>query len=98
MKINSIIKHRFINKEWIIDQKAFITLFLLIIVSVLNPNFFSVDNIFNILRQTSINAIIEGISGASATRERGEGFINALKNTIKNYHQVNQQILIDQRA
>ncbi len=33
-------------------------LFLVVVVSFLNPNFFTVDNILNILRQTSVNAII----------------------------------------
>ena len=31
---------------------------LIAVVSFLNPNFFTVDNILNILRQTSVNAII----------------------------------------
>ncbi|PKF79930.1 ribose ABC transporter permease [Vibrio sp. vnigr-6D03] len=47
------------SKEWLIDQKSLIALLLLIVVvSFLNPNFFTVDNILNILRQTSVNAII----------------------------------------
>jgi ribose transport system permease protein len=47
------------NKEWLIEQKSLIALiFLIIVVSSLNPNFFTVDNILNILRQTSVNAII----------------------------------------
>lgn len=47
------------NKEWLIEQKSLIALLLLIVVvSCLNPNFFTVDNILNILRQTSVNAII----------------------------------------
>lgn len=51
-------KKRF-DKAWLIEQKSLIALLLLIvIVSFLNPNFFSVDNILNILRQTSVNAII----------------------------------------
>ncbi|MCV5217177.1 ribose ABC transporter permease, partial [Escherichia coli] len=33
-------------------------IFLIVVVSFLNPNFFTVDNILNILRQTSVNAII----------------------------------------
>lgn len=45
--------------HWLIEQKSLIALLLLIVVvSFLNPHFFSVDNILNILRQTSINAII----------------------------------------
>ncbi|MBL4830609.1 MAG: ribose ABC transporter permease [Aliivibrio sp.] len=47
------------TKEWLIDQKSLIALILLItVVSFLNANFFTLDNILNILRQTSINAII----------------------------------------
>ncbi len=47
------------TKEWLIEQKSLIALILLItVVSFLNPNFFTVDNILNILRQTSVNAII----------------------------------------
>ncbi|KAB0479738.1 ribose ABC transporter permease [Vibrio chagasii] len=52
-------KKPFISKEWLIDQKSLIALiFLIVVVSFLNPNFFTVDNILNILRQTSVNAII----------------------------------------
>nr|WP_284676598.1 ribose ABC transporter permease [Vibrio sinus] len=48
-----------LSKEWLIEQKSLIALLLLIaVVSFLNPNFFTVDNILNILRQTSVNAII----------------------------------------
>ncbi|MDP5291591.1 ribose ABC transporter permease [Oceanimonas sp. CHS3-5] len=50
---------RWFSKEWLIAQKSLIALILLIgVVSVLNPNFFTVDNLLNILRQTSVNAII----------------------------------------
>ena len=52
-------KKPLISKEWLIDQKSLIALiFLIVIVSFLNPNFFTVDNILNILRQPSVNAII----------------------------------------
>ncbi|ABZ75155.1 Monosaccharide-transporting ATPase [Shewanella halifaxensis HAW-EB4] len=48
-----------INKEWLIEQKSLIALFSLIfVVSLLSPNFLTVDNFLNILRQTSINGII----------------------------------------
>ncbi|MGS0827263.1 ribose ABC transporter permease [Shewanella sp. 0m-8] len=48
-----------INKEWLIEQKSLIALFSLIfVVSLLSPNFLTVDNLLNILRQTSVNAII----------------------------------------
>ncbi|KGQ69482.1 ribose ABC transporter permease [Chelonobacter oris] len=44
---------------FLIEQRSIIALLVLIaIVSMLNPNFFSADNILNILRQTSVNAII----------------------------------------
>lgn len=47
------------TKEWLIEQKSLIALILLIIVvSFLNPHFFTVNNILNILRQTSVNAIM----------------------------------------
>ncbi|MFL7866794.1 ribose ABC transporter permease [Vibrio cincinnatiensis] len=47
------------SKAWLIEQKSLIALlFLVVVVSFLNPNFFTIDNILNILRQTSVNAII----------------------------------------
>ena len=50
---------RWLNKAWIVEQKSLIALvFLIVVVSFLNPNFFTIDNILNILRQTSVNAII----------------------------------------
>ncbi|NAW80220.1 ribose ABC transporter permease [Vibrio sp. V33_P6A3T137] len=50
---------KWFSKAWLIEQKSLIALlFLVIVVSFLNPNFFTVDNILNILRQTSVNAII----------------------------------------
>ncbi|RTZ17674.1 ribose ABC transporter permease [Vibrio aquaticus] len=50
---------KLLSKEWLIEQKSLIALlFLIVVVSFLNPNFFTVDNILNILRQTSVNAII----------------------------------------
>ncbi|MBF0784029.1 ribose ABC transporter permease [Muribacter muris] len=46
-------------KQRLIAQRSVIALILLIaVVSSLNPNFFSLDNLLNILRQTSVNAII----------------------------------------
>lgn len=45
--------------RFLIEQRSFVALFILIVsVSMINPDFFSVDNILNILRQTSVNAII----------------------------------------
>lgn len=46
-------------KALLIQQRSILALFILIgIVSCINPHFFSVDNLLNILRQTSVNAII----------------------------------------
>jgi ribose transport system permease protein len=48
-----------ISKEWFIEQKSLIALILLItVVSFMNEYFFTVDNILNILRQTSVIAIL----------------------------------------
>lgn len=45
--------------KFLLEQRSIIALLVLIgVVSVINPNFFTVDNILNILRQTSVNAII----------------------------------------
>lgn len=50
---------RWFSKQWWLEQKVLIALLILIaVVSVLNPNFFTVDNLLNILRQTSVNAIM----------------------------------------
>ncbi|KJY86091.1 MULTISPECIES: ribose ABC transporter permease [Vibrio] len=58
-KPNQAGSKKLFSKEWLIEQKSLIALiFLIVVVSFLNPNFFTVDNILNILRQTSINAII----------------------------------------
>ncbi len=51
--------NKLFSKAWLIEQKSLIALlFLIIVVSFLSQNFFTVDNILNILRQTSLNAII----------------------------------------
>ena len=45
--------------EWLKQQKALIALLVLIVVaSLLNDQFFTTGNLMNILRQTSVNAII----------------------------------------
>ncbi len=50
---------RYFSKAWLLEQKSLIALLVLIaVVSFLNPNFFVLDNLLNILRQTSVNAII----------------------------------------
>ncbi|EOX1482122.1 TPA: ribose ABC transporter permease [Vibrio cholerae] len=52
-------RKKLLSKEWLIEQKSLIALlFLVVVISFLNPNFFTVDNLLNILRQTSVNAII----------------------------------------
>ncbi|EPY2709576.1 ribose ABC transporter permease [Vibrio cholerae] len=52
-------RKKLFSKEWLIEQKSLIALlFLVVVVSFLNLNFFTVDNLLNILRQTSVNAII----------------------------------------
>ncbi|MGL4930479.1 MAG: ribose ABC transporter permease [Plesiomonas sp.] len=59
MKSNDPTPSRYISKAWLLEQKSLIALLVLIaVVSFLNPNFFAVDNLLNILRQTSVNAII----------------------------------------
>jgi len=48
-----------LNKQWLIEQKSLIALIVLIfIVSFMNEYFFTVDNLLNILRQTSVIAIL----------------------------------------
>lgn len=50
---------RWFSKAWLMEQKSLIALLVLIaIVSTLSPNFFTVNNLFNILQQTSVNAIM----------------------------------------
>ncbi|MGV3344649.1 ribose ABC transporter permease [Enterobacteriaceae bacterium LUAb1] len=47
------------SKAWLMEQKSFIALLILIVVvSSLSPNFFTLNNLFNILQQTSVNAIM----------------------------------------
>ena len=50
---------RWFSKAWLLEQKSLIALLLLIVVvSTLSTNFFTLNNIFNILQQTSVNAIM----------------------------------------
>ncbi len=60
MSIKSIpASKRWFSKAWLLKQKSLIALLLLIVVvSTLSPNFFTLNNIFNILQQTSVNAIM----------------------------------------
>lgn len=47
------------HERWLMEQKSLIALLVLIaIVSTLSPNFFTINNLFNILQQTSVNAIM----------------------------------------
>jgi len=57
--VNTQPKSKLFNKEWLIEQKSLIALILLItVVAFMNEYFFTVDNLLNILRQTSVIAII----------------------------------------
>lgn len=59
LKQSKPMSKRWLSKTWVVEQKSLIALvFLIVVVSFLNPNFFTIDNILNILRQTSVNAII----------------------------------------
>ncbi|OTA16003.1 ribose ABC transporter permease [Xenorhabdus vietnamensis] len=50
---------RWFTKTWLMEQKSLIALLLLIaVVSSLSPSFFTLNNLFNILQQTSVNAIM----------------------------------------
>lgn len=58
MSFPSIAGRRF-SKAWLLQQKSMIALLVLIaVVSSLSPNFFTLNNLFNILQQTSVNAIM----------------------------------------
>ncbi|MFM2479928.1 ribose ABC transporter permease [Celerinatantimonas sp. YJH-8] len=55
----SVKPRKWLSKERLVEQKSLVALLLLVVVvSFLNPNFFTVENLLNILRQTSVNAII----------------------------------------
>lgn len=59
MSSNIATSKRWFSKAWLLEQKSLIALLVLIaIVSSLSPNFFTVNNLFNILQQTSVNAIM----------------------------------------
>ena len=48
-----------ISKETLFEYKSVIALLVFVlVVSMISPNFFSTNNLLNILRQTSVNAII----------------------------------------
>lgn len=59
MTTQAVSGRRYFTKAWLLEQKSLIALLVLIaIVSTLSPNFFTVNNLFNILQQTSVNAIM----------------------------------------
>ncbi|SFN54173.1 ribose ABC transporter membrane protein [Izhakiella capsodis] len=52
-------QRRWFSKRWLLEQKSLFALLILIaIVAFLSPNFFTVNNLLNILQQTSVNAIM----------------------------------------
>ena len=57
--INAGERSAFLSKETLFEYKSVIALLVFVAaVSMISPNFFSADNLLNILRQTSINAIL----------------------------------------
>ncbi|KAB8312737.1 ribose ABC transporter permease [Erwinia endophytica] len=59
MNTQTLQSRRFFSKSWLLEQKSLIALIVLIaIVSGMSQNFFTVNNMFNILQQTSANAIM----------------------------------------
>ena len=59
MSSQTIATKRWFSKEWLLEQKSLIALLVLIaVVSSMSPNFFTLNNLFNILQQTSVNAIM----------------------------------------
>ncbi|WP_034918276.1 ribose ABC transporter permease [Erwinia sp. 9145] len=59
MNTQTLQANRIFSKAWLLEQKSLIALLVLIaIVSSMSPNFFTVNNMFNILQQTSVNAIM----------------------------------------
>ena len=59
MTTQAVSGRRYFTKAWLMEQKSLIALLVLIaIVSTMSPNFFTVNNMLNILQQTSVNAIM----------------------------------------
>ena len=59
MSTRTIPAKRGFSKTWLLEQKSLIALLVLIaVVSSMSSNFFSLNNLFNILQQTSVNAIM----------------------------------------
>lgn len=58
MSSQTVVK-RWFSKEWLLEQKSLIALLVLIaVVSSMSPSFFTLNNLFNILQQTSVNVIM----------------------------------------
>ncbi len=58
MTTQAVSGRRYFTKAWLMEQKSLIALLVLIaVVSTMSPNF-TVNNLFNILQQTSVNAIM----------------------------------------
>ncbi|GGC13570.1 hypothetical protein GCM10007171_33440 [Dickeya fangzhongdai] len=52
MSSQTITAKRWLSKEWLMEQKSLIALLILIaVVSSMSPNFFTLNNLFNILQQ-----------------------------------------------
>ena len=59
MTTQTLSRRGVMSKAWWIENKSLVALLVLIgVVSFLSPNFFTADNLLNILRQTSVNAIM----------------------------------------
>ncbi|XBS71761.1 ribose ABC transporter permease [Acerihabitans sp. KWT182] len=59
MSTRTIPIKRGFSKTWLLEQKSLIALLVLIaVVSSMSSNFFTLNNLFNILQQTSVNAIM----------------------------------------
>ncbi|WP_042011446.1 ribose ABC transporter permease [Aeromonas fluvialis] len=59
MTTQTLSRRGVMSKAWWIENKSLVALLVLIgVVSFLSPNFFTTDNLLNILRQTSVNAIM----------------------------------------
>ncbi|NIG88200.1 ribose ABC transporter permease [Serratia symbiotica] len=58
MSSQTVVK-RWFSKEWLLEQKSLIALLVLIaVVSSMTPSFFTLNNLFNILQQTSVNVVM----------------------------------------
>lgn len=59
MTSRTIASKRGFTKAWLLEQKSLIALLVLIaVVSSMSSHFFTLNNLFNILQQTSVNAIM----------------------------------------